>query len=47
LGAGNRASSEALGITEASEMQDGPKMMDIVRRAYQLWQENGRPEGKD
>jgi hypothetical protein len=24
-----------------------PKMMDIVRRAYQLWQENGQPEGKD
>lgn len=22
-------------------------MMDIVRRAYQLWQENGQPEGKD
>ncbi len=21
--------------------------MDIVRRAYQLWQENGQPEGKD
>ena len=28
-------------------MQDEPKMMDIVRRAYQLWQENGQPEGKD
>jgi hypothetical protein len=46
LGAGI-ARPEALGITEASEMQDGPKMMDIVRRAYQLWQENGQPEGKD
>lgn len=28
-------------------MQKDPKMMDIVRRAYQLWQENGQPEGKD
>jgi hypothetical protein len=28
-------------------MHSGPKMMDIVRRAYQLWQENGQPEGKD
>jgi len=28
-------------------MQNGPKMMDIVRRAYQIWQENGQPEGKD
>lgn len=24
-----------------------PKMMDIVRRAYQIWQENGQPDGKD
>jgi Protein of unknown function (DUF2934) len=24
-----------------------PKMMDIVRRAYQIWLENGKPEGKD
>jgi hypothetical protein len=24
-----------------------PKQIDIVRRAYQLWQENGQPEGKD
>lgn len=26
-------------------MQNGPKMMDIVRHAYQIWQENGQPEG--
>lgn len=31
----------------ADAMQKDPKMMDIVRRAYQLWQENGQPEGKD
>jgi hypothetical protein len=24
-----------------------PKHMDIVRRAYELWQEAGQPEGKD
>lgn len=44
---GMGAVGEAGGITEASAMQDEPKMMDIVRRAYQLWQENGQPEGKD
>jgi hypothetical protein len=27
--------------------QMSPKQIDIVRRAYQLWQENGQPEGKD
>ena len=24
-----------------------PKPIDIVRRAYELWQENGKPEGKE
>jgi DUF2934 family protein len=24
-----------------------PKQIDIVRRAYKLWQENGEPDGKD
>ncbi len=24
-----------------------PKQIDIVRRAYQLWQQNGEPDGKD
>lgn len=24
-----------------------PKHMDIVRRAYELWQEAGQPAGKD
>jgi hypothetical protein len=24
-----------------------PRMIHIVRRAYQIWVENGRPEGKD
>ena len=25
----------------------GPKHIDIVRRAYQLWQQAGEPQGKD
>jgi hypothetical protein len=24
-----------------------PKQMDIVRRAYEIWQRSGEPEGKD
>jgi len=24
-----------------------PKQIEIVRRAYKLWQENGQPDGKD
>ncbi len=24
-----------------------PRETDIVRRAYELWQENGQPEGRD
>jgi hypothetical protein len=24
-----------------------PRAMDIVRRAYELWEQAGKPEGKD
>lgn len=49
---GTRSSSTDSELTaelekRADAMQKDPKMMDIVRRAYQLWQENGQPEGKD
>ena len=26
---------------------DEPREMDVIRRAYQLWQEAGEPEGRD
>jgi hypothetical protein len=24
-----------------------PRQMDVVRRAYELWEQAGKPEGKD
>ena len=26
---------------------ENPKRMDVVRRAYELWEQAGRPEGRD
>jgi hypothetical protein len=28
-------------------MQNRPKEMDVIRRAYQLWQQAGEPDGRD
>jgi hypothetical protein len=35
------------GKDQAEAIMTRPKHMDIVRRAYELWQEAGQPAGKD
>ena len=35
------------GCRTFDRIAEPPKPIDIVRRAYELWQENGKPEGKD
>jgi hypothetical protein len=34
-------------VTSRNGQQMAPKQIEIVRRAYKLWQENGQPDGKD
>jgi hypothetical protein len=33
--------------TELVDCMTAPKEMDVVRRAYELWQQAGEPRGKD
>jgi hypothetical protein len=37
---------DGLSLTRERKMQN-PMGMEIVRRAYELWEQAGRPEGKE
>ncbi len=42
----SNAGAAAGSLLEGAEMEK-PTQMEIVRRAYQLWQQAGEPQGKD